>query len=133
MPRSFWIPRSAIFEPIELSVNHDNRMSPSCVGLVHTVRGTAGNVADVVEVNSLLHGQEMQALGDAGYQDADQRPDGKPNVVWHVAMRPDKRKKLDKTQPLGQRMEMFEKTKASIRAKVEHPFRVIRPSVSLNT
>ena len=40
-------------------------------GLVHTVRGTAGNVADVVEANSLLHGQETQALGDAGYQGAD--------------------------------------------------------------
>ncbi|MHB1114942.1 MAG: transposase, partial [Acidovorax defluvii] len=27
-------------------------------GLVHTVIGTSGNVSDVVEGNSLLHGQE---------------------------------------------------------------------------
>ena len=35
--------------------------------LVHTVRGTAGNVADVSEGNALLHGQESVAFGDAGY------------------------------------------------------------------
>lgn len=37
-------------------------------GLVHTVRGTSGNVHDVTEGNSLLHGQETLAYGDAGYQ-----------------------------------------------------------------
>lgn len=32
-------------------------------GLVHTVRGTAGNVSDVVEANSLLRGQEIDGYG----------------------------------------------------------------------
>ena len=95
-------------------------------GLVHTVRGTAGNVADVVEANSLLHGQETLALGDAGYQGVDKRPDANPEVQWHVAMRPGKRKKLDKTQLLDRMKDDFERTKASIRAKVEHPFRVLK-------
>ena len=95
-------------------------------GLVHTVRGTAGNVADVVEANSLLHGQEKLALGDAGYQGVDKRPDANPEVQWHVAMRPGKRKKLDKTQLLDRMKDDFERTKASIRAKVEHPFRVLK-------
>lgn len=44
-------------------------------GLVRTVRGTAANVNDVVEANSLLHGQETDDYGDAGYQGADKRPD----------------------------------------------------------
>ena len=44
-------------------------------GLVHTVRCTSGNVGDVVEGNSLLHGQEVQVFGDAGYQGADKRAD----------------------------------------------------------
>ena len=95
-------------------------------GLVHTVRGTAGNEADVVEANSLLHGQEKLALGDAGYQGVDKRPDANPEVQWHVAMRPGKRKKLDKTQLLDRMKDDFERTKASIRAKVEHPFRVLK-------
>ena len=33
--------------------------------LVHTVIGTSGNVADVVEGNSLLHVQETDGFGDA--------------------------------------------------------------------
>jgi IS5 family transposase len=44
-------------------------------GLVHTVRGTSGNVGDVIEANGLLHGHETDAFGDAGYQGVDQRPD----------------------------------------------------------
>jgi transposase, IS5 family len=95
-------------------------------GLVHTVRGTAGSVNDVVEANALLHGQETEVLGDAGYQGADKRPDAPEGVRWHVAMRPGKRKLLDKTQPLGKLMDDFERLKASIRAKVEHPFRVVK-------
>jgi len=54
-------------------------------GLVHTVRGTSGNVSDVVEANSLLHGQETDAFGDAGYQGVDKRPDAKKP---YVGMRP---------------------------------------------
>src|SRR5690606_26045756 len=34
-------------------------------GLVHTVRGTAGRVNDVVEADSLLHGQETDVFADA--------------------------------------------------------------------
>ena len=65
-------------------------------GLVHTVIGTSGNVADVVEGNSLLHGQEKDGFGDAGYQGVHKRPDAKEVVRWHIAMRPGKRKALDK-------------------------------------
>ena len=36
-------------------------------GLVHTVIGTAGNVADVTQAHALLHGDEIAALGDAGH------------------------------------------------------------------
>ena len=96
-------------------------------GLVHTVRGTSGNVADVTEGNSLLHGQESDVFVDAGDQGADMRPDAKADCKWHVAMRPGKRKKLDKDhKPLDALINKVEKIKASIRAKVEHPFRVIK-------
>ena len=95
-------------------------------GLVHTVRGTSGNVNDVVEANSLLHGQETDVFADAGYQGAHKRPDAKEDVTWHVAMRPGLRKLLDKTDPMDALTDQVERIKASIRAKVEHPFRVIK-------
>ncbi len=95
-------------------------------GLVHTVRGTAGNINDVLEANTLLHGKETQAWGDAGYQGADKRPDAKAIVRWNIAMRPGKRRDLDKSRLVDELTEQLERLKASIRAKVEHPFRVIK-------
>jgi IS5 family transposase len=95
-------------------------------GLVHTVRGTAANVNDVVEANALLHGEESDAFGDAGYLGAGKRPDANEDVEWHVAMRPGKRRALDKTKPLDALVDEIERLKASVRAKVEHPFRVVK-------
>ena len=95
-------------------------------GLVHTVRGTAGNVSDVVEANALLHGEESEVFADAGYQGAHKRADAREGVNWHVAMRPGKRRALDKTRRSHQLIDELERFKASVRAKVEHPFRVIK-------
>jgi transposase, IS5 family len=95
-------------------------------GLVHTVTGTAANVNDVVEANALLHGDESDVFADAGYQGAHKRPDAKPDVNWHVAMRPGKRRALDKSRRSNQLIDQLERLKASVRAKVEHPFRVIK-------
>ena len=79
-------------------------------GLVHTVRGTSGNVSDIAEANTLLHGQEKLGFGDAGYKGIQKRPNARLDVIWHIAIGPGKRKKL----------------KSGIRAKVEHPFRVVK-------
>lgn len=95
-------------------------------GLVHTVRGTAGSVNDVVEANTLQYGEESEAWGDAGSQGAGKRPDAKQGVRWNIAMRPGKRKLLDETIRLDDLTNQLERIKASIRAKVEHPFRVIK-------
>lgn len=95
-------------------------------GLVHTVIGTAANVNDVTQANALLHGEETEAFGDAGYQGAEKRPDATGKARWNVAMRPGKRRALDKSQKSTGLIEQLEKLKASIRAKVEHPFRVIK-------
>jgi IS5 family transposase len=41
-------------------------------------------------------------------------------------MEPGKRSWLDKTRKLGEMLDKIEKLKAGVRAKVEHPFRVIK-------
>jgi IS5 family transposase len=94
-------------------------------GLVHTVIGTAANVNDVTQGHALLHGREREVFADAGYQGAMKRPEAS-GVKWTVAMRPGKRKALDKTRRSHQLLDELERLKASIRAKVEHPFRVIK-------
>ena len=91
------------------------------------MRGTAGHVADVTEGSSVLHGKETAVFADAGYQGADKRPDANPSVRWQVAMRPGKRRELDKANnPIDALVDKIEKLKAGIRAKVEHPFRVVK-------
>ena len=95
-------------------------------GLVHTVIGTAANVNDVTQAQGLLHGDETDVFGDAGYQGVEKREENlEVPVTWHVALRPGKRKALPKN-PWGERMEWIEQAKASIRAKVEHPFHVVK-------
>ena len=93
---------------------------------MHTVRGTSGHVSDIAEGNTLLHGDESVAFGDAGYQGIEKRADATPDVTWHVAMRPGKRKALDKDNEADAMIDKAEKLKAGMRAKVEHPFRVIK-------
>ena len=94
-------------------------------GLVHTVIGTAANVHDVTQGHGLLHGEESVVFADAGYRGADKREEA-TGVQWQVAMRPGRRKVLDKNSPWGNLLDKAEQMKASVRAKVEHPFRVIK-------
>jgi IS5 family transposase len=93
--------------------------------LVHSVIGTAANVADVTKAHELLHGGETVAFGDAGYIGVEQRPERKRRIEWHVAMRPGKRRALGDT-PAGRLRERIEHLKAQVRARGEHAFRVIK-------
>jgi IS5 family transposase len=95
-------------------------------GLIHSVETTAANVHDLTPAAELLHGEEEVVYADAGYQGIKKRPEmeGK-NKSFRTAMRPGKRKLLPET-PEGWVDEWCERAKAHIRAKVEHPFRVIK-------
>ena len=93
-------------------------------GLVHTVVTTAANEADVEVVDELLHGKETTVHADAGYTGADKRVVRK-NLTWKIAT---KRGTL-KAMPDGKHkdgLQAIEKAKARIRARVEHPFRVLK-------
>ena len=88
-------------------------------GLVHSMSATAANVHDVTEAHNLLHGGETMVWCDAGYQGVDKREENRElKVDWQVAMRPGLRRKLEP----GSEEAVAEKEKASVRAKVEHPF-----------
>ena len=94
---------------------------------MHTVIGTAANVHDVTQAAALLHGEEDTVFADAGYRGIDKREEAKDlDVTWHVAMQPGKRRALNPKNRRDQLLEKIEKLKASVRAKVEHPFRVVK-------
>ena len=98
-------------------------------GLVHTVTTTPANAHDVTQAHALLHGQEEVVFADSGYRGVEKRQeiqDKHAGVDWEIAMMPGKRKALDKTKAINALTDRIEMIKASIRAKVEHPFRVIK-------
>jgi IS5 family transposase len=99
-------------------------------GLVHTVIGsTAANVHDINAAEALLHGEEADVYADAGYQGIQNRC-AVGSVHWHVAMRPDRRRQLDLSDRPDALFDQIERVKAGIRAKVEHPFRILKQQVS---
>lgn len=68
-------------------------------------------------------------FADSGYRGVEKREEIQeqhPKVDWQIAMTPGKRKALNKNKPSHVLRDKLEKLKASIRAKVEHPFRVIK-------
>ena len=88
-------------------------------GIVHSMSTTAGNVHDVTEAHGLLHGGETQVWCDAGYQGVHRREENLGREAeWQVVMRPGRRRQLDPESEEA----LAEKRKASVRAKVEHPF-----------
>jgi len=97
-------------------------------GLVHTVTTTAANEADVEQVADLLHGKEEQVWADSGYRGAHNRVTR--DVQWHIAGRPSDMAKMPEGRAKT-RVQKQEHRKASIRAKVEHPFRVIKRQFGL--
>ncbi len=95
-------------------------------GLVHTVTTTPANVADVTETSKLLHGDEETVFGDAGYTGAGKREELKDtDVDWCIAERRHRIKALPEGE-LKEVSELLEHLQAKVRAKVEHPFRVVK-------
>ena len=92
-------------------------------GLTHSPETTTANVSDVATAHALVHGSEERVWGDAGYQGVGKREENRDtDVDRQVAMKPGKRKLLDK----GGAAEAAEKRKASVRAKVAHPFLYVK-------
>ena len=96
-------------------------------GLVHSVVVTAANIADITQVDKLLHGDENVVCADAGYTGVEKRPEHEGRqVIWQIAARRSTYKKYGKRSALYKAIRKIEKAKAQVRAKVEHPFRVIK-------
>lgn len=94
-------------------------------GYVHTVTGTAANVHDLDQAHRLVRPDDEIVYGDAGYQGAHKRPEitADPQlsqVQWKIAARKGKLKTMHPVDRAEQSRQ------AGIRAKVEHPFLVMK-------
>jgi IS5 family transposase len=89
--------------------------------LIHSVAATAANVHDSQVLPDLLHGNETRVWGDSAYT-------GQGDVIREQA--PDARdftqKKGCRNKPLNEEERLRNRTKSKVRAKVEHPFLVLK-------
>jgi IS5 family transposase len=90
-------------------------------GTVHTVCTTAANVADMHMLPDLLHGEERKVWGDAGYQGQTEAiQQAAPKAQDMTCRRTKFKNYVDELQKKKNR------SKSSVRAKVEHPFRILK-------
>jgi IS5 family transposase len=95
-------------------------------GLVHSVTATAANVADITETAHLLHGQETEVFADAGYVGAEKREELKDREIkWHIAAKRSTVTGMEEGA-LKDLTKTIEHLKAKIRARVEHPFHILK-------
>lgn len=99
-------------------------------GLVHHVKVTSANEADVTAVPDLLYGEEDRVGGDSGYLGADKRKDAvKKNkagkkIKYNINRRPSSLKKLSRNGQYYAKKKEHEKS--SVRCKVEHVFAIVK-------
>ena len=91
-----------------------------------SVRGTSGQSSDSIEIAPLQRGEEALAFCDVGYKRFKSRAAVKTDVTRRVVMHLGKRSALDKYDETHALLKQEEKLKTSVRAKVEHPFLVIK-------
>jgi len=94
-------------------------------GYVHSVTATAANVHDLDEAVNLVRADDEVVYADAGYQGAPKRPEiagdeHLSKIQWRVAAR------KGALQTMTEDDRALESRKASVRAKVEHPFLVVK-------
>jgi IS5 family transposase len=89
--------------------------------LIHAVAATAANVHDATCLPDLLHGEETRIWGDAAYQgQGEVIKDCAPNAQDMTHRRTRRQGEVDEVER-GKNT-----TKSRVRAKVEHPFLVIK-------
>ena len=90
-------------------------------GLVHTVSVTPANVSDINQLPHLVREDDRALFGDKGYVNNKlKRVARKAGLFWGVSL------KASKQHPLTEANKRFNHKMSSIRARVEHVFRVIK-------
>ena len=92
-------------------------------GLVHSLEITTAKVADGNMIDALIHGEEAIVLGDRAYTRNDRNLEAQRQPEEPVWGMPFKRKSGEE---LPAEHAVLNRMLASLRAKVEHPFRIVK-------
>jgi len=95
--------------------------------LIHSVAATAANVHDSQLLPDLLHGEETRVWGDSAYA-------GQGDVIRGQApgAKDFTNRKSYRSRPLTDEDRATNRTKSRVRAKVEHPFLVLKQIFGFN-
>lgn len=99
-------------------------------GYIHGIAATGANVHDIAEASKLMRPEDEVFYGDAGYLGLNKRPEitedpHKSQIDYRIAERPGKKRSMD-NGPARDFYCHIEFRKASVRAKVEHAFHIIK-------
>jgi IS5 family transposase len=103
-------------------------------GLVHSVHVTSANESDVANTHALLHGQEGRVHADSGYTGVAKRDEIvaaqaegriRTDITWLIAAK--RGAMVSMANGAHKRLAVLvERKKAQIRARVEHPFHIVK-------
>jgi len=90
-------------------------------GIVHSIEGTSAKIHDKSMLGELQHGEEEILCGDKGYYDQNKKKEFRQNnKIWAVLDKGTRNHSLSNSQ------KKKNKKLSSLRAKVEHPFQVLK-------
>ena len=89
--------------------------------IIHTAVATAANVADSTVLADLLHGEETRVWGDQAYR-------GQSEVIRECAplAQDHTHRRYRYKNGIDEQERAKNRTKSSVRSKVEHPFQVMK-------
>lgn len=90
-------------------------------GIVHSLLSTAANVDDMAELDEMLHDEESNAFGDAGYRDVDKREEAQ-GQQWHSALQLDERQQLSEVP--GRPLSALSCCRGGVDSRVDLKFRL---------
>lgn len=90
-------------------------------GLVHTLTTTNAAQSDIKQMHGLLHGEEEVLYGDSAYwKKADRVAFRKKGIRYRI------NKRATRNNPLSPRWRQVNRARSTVRARGEHPFRIVK-------
>jgi IS5 family transposase len=90
-------------------------------GLVHTLTTTNAAQSDIKQMDDLLHGEEEAVYGDSAYwKKADRAAFRKKGIRYRI------NKRATRNNPLSARWKQVNRARSTVRARGEHPFRIVK-------